>query len=113
MKRLNSVTMEGKVVSDIVLRQSKKGIPVIDFRLMQKQANAPNALFIDVEVWGKEAERVAENAKRGNVVVIHAELRQDVWMKEGQKRSKHKLTAEKVIINTSVDIPVSNESGKF
>jgi single-strand DNA-binding protein len=99
---INNVTLGGKIVSDLILRKSKSGMSVIDFRLMYKNKKAKNPLFIDVEAWGLEADRLSETAVKGVSVIVHGELRRDVWEKDGEERSKIKITAEKVIINADL-----------
>ena len=96
---INSLTIEGKVVSDVSLRKSKTEISVVDFRLMHKTKKAKNPVFIDIEVWGGEAERFASYGSRGAYVIVYGEIRRDVWEKDGQERSKIKITASKVIIS--------------
>ncbi len=98
---LNQIIIGGKVVSDIELRKSNKlNIPVCDFRLMYRSPRAKDALFIDVEIWGEEAEKFASIAQRKDRVNINGELRQDNWEKDGVKRSKIKITAQKITIIT-------------
>ena len=101
---LNSVTISGRVVNDIQLnRTNKKGISVVNFRLMHNDRKLKHPVYIDVEVWGKEAENLAEKAVRGSYVVVHAQLRRDVWeTEEGDPRSKLKLTANKVMVDDSI-----------
>ena len=95
---INQVSLGGKIVSDIELRKSKTGLSVLDFRLMYKNSKAKSPLFIDIEIWGNEAENLSAKGKRGDFCICHGELRRDVWEKEGQERSKIKITANKVFI---------------
>jgi len=98
---INQVNLGAKIVSEISLRNTaKKGIPVADFRVIHRHKKLQNPLFIDVEVWGNEARRIYENAKRGDIVVIVGELRRDVWQsKEGNEpRSKIKITASRIVV---------------
>lgn len=97
---INTVSLGGKIVSDIELRKSKTGLSVIDFRLMFKSAKTKFPLFIDIEVWGNEAEKLASRAKRGDFVVCNGELRRDVWEKDGEERSKIKVTANRAMLVT-------------
>lgn len=107
---VNQVVVDGRIVTDIPLRHSKSGVPVTDFRIRHKTRKMPHPLYIDVEVWGAEAERLAEYASRDDrVVIANGELRCDVWEKEGQKRSKIKITAGRVILIQ--DIPFKDRNG--
>jgi single-strand DNA-binding protein len=105
MKRVNRVQLEGAIVSDISLRESKKGYSVADFRMIHSAFKAKNPVFIDVEVWGQEAELIYENAQRGSIIFIaRGELRRDVWEKDGEPRSKLKITAKKIIVKRKTKV---------
>jgi single-stranded DNA-binding protein len=114
-KPINQFTLSGKIVSGIELRKTNnKEIPVCNFRLMHNAPQLRNPVYVDVEVWGKEAENLAINAYKHSFVVIHGELRRDVWQAEnGDPRSKLKLTASRVIIDDTrkiVDEAIKNDS---
>jgi single-strand DNA-binding protein len=50
--------------------------------------------FIDVDVWGKQAEWLTESARKGSKVLVEGSLREDKWEdREGNKRSKIKIRA--------------------
>jgi single-strand DNA-binding protein len=102
-KPINEITLSGKIVSDVSVRESKKGYSVADFRLMHKNQKARNPVFVDIEVWQEEAKRVGESAVRGDSVVIYGDLRRDVWEKDGNQRSKLKITANKVVVQEQTD----------
>lgn len=98
---LNQVNLGGKVVSEITLRTTNnKGIPVCNFRLSHNAPKLRNPVYIDVEVWGKEAEIFAEKASRHSLVVVYGEIRRDVWQTEsGEPRSKLKITASRIVLD--------------
>ena len=98
---INTVTLNGKVVSDLNLRKTNnKGISVTNFRIQHNGPKLKNPVYIDVEVWGTEAETLCAQAKRGSFVVVYAELRRDVWnADDGSPRSKLKLTASRVVVD--------------
>ncbi len=101
MAGINNVTLNGKIVSDVILRQTNnKKIDVTNFRLQHNSPRLKNPVYIDVEVWGKEAENLCASAQRNSFVIVYAELRRDVWSAEdGSPRSKLKLTATKVVVD--------------
>lgn len=47
--------------------------------------------FFDCEAWGKIAEIMEKHLDKGRQVIINASAIQDIWEKEGQKRSKIKF----------------------
>jgi len=54
------------------------------------------ASFVDVTVWGKQAEACAQHLGKGSLVGVDGKIRQDRWEKDGQKRSKIKVVAQNV-----------------
>lgn len=53
-------------------------------------------MFIDVTVWGKSAENSSQYLKKGSAALVEGRLKLDSWEKDGQKRSKLKVVANKV-----------------
>lgn len=64
--------------------------------------------FIDVDVWGKAAERIAETGRKGQPVYVEGRLKQDTWERDGQKQSKLKVSADTV---KSFDVPQRGQQG--
>ena len=53
--------------------------------------------FIDIEAWGRQGEIAAQYLTKGAQTIVEGRIKQDNWTdKEGQKRSKLKLVADKV-----------------
>lgn len=52
--------------------------------------------FVDVEAWGKTGELVQQHLKRGSLILVEGRLKQDTWEKDGQKRSKLYVVADRV-----------------
>jgi len=100
---MNQVSISGKVINDFQLNETKtKKIPVINFRIQHKNNKTKTPVYIDVEAWGDTAKEFSDNAKRGSIVTVHAELRRDVWLNsDKEERSKLKLTADKIIIEST------------
>ena len=55
-------------------------------------------MFVDVDVWGRQAETTAQYCGKGSAVLIEGALQMDQWddKETGQKRSKIKVRAERV-----------------
>lgn len=54
-------------------------------------------VFVDVTVWGKQAETTGQYLQKGSPVLIEGRLNLESWeTKEGEKRSKLKVVAERV-----------------
>jgi len=52
--------------------------------------------FIDVAVWGKQGEACGKFLRKGRPILIEGRLVLQQWEKDGEKRSKHIITAERV-----------------
>ena len=52
--------------------------------------------FIDIAAWGRTAEVCGEYLKKGRPVFVEGRLNQDRWEQDGQKRSKIRVTADRV-----------------
>lgn len=105
MASLNKVFLIGNVARDPELRYINDGTPVMDLRLaVTRRAKTSDGsykddtAFIDVTVWRKAAENCAEYLSKGSSVFIEGHLRMDQWedKKTGEKRSKLRVTAERV-----------------
>jgi single-strand DNA-binding protein len=113
---MNLTVLEGKIVTDVNLsRTIRSETPVANFRIMNKEKGSVSPLFIGVEVWGGEAQKVAEYARKGDIVIIHGMLRLDTWNTKdtGEKRSQIKLKASKVIIGDNVKRSENPEVAAF
>lgn len=94
---MNSIKITGKIASSIELRQSKNGVSVVDFTLYHK-GRGRNPVWVDVEVWGEEAERVYKEIAYNELVQVEGELRRDKWISKynNEPKSKLKITADSV-----------------
>lgn len=105
MANFNQVVLAGNLTRDPELRYTPSGTAVADLRLA---VNTPykgksgqveeNTLFIDVTVWGRQAELVAQYLKKGRQVLIDGRLDYEEWEAKdgGGKRSRHRVTANRV-----------------
>ncbi len=85
------------------LRYLQSGMAVTDVGLAvnEKYKNAngewiEEVTFVDVTVWGRTAEVMSEYLSKGSPVFIEGRLKLDSWEKDGQKRSRLKVTCEKM-----------------
>jgi single-strand DNA-binding protein len=54
--------------------------------------------FVDVDVWGAQAESCRQFLQKGRPVLIEGRLKLDTWDDQnGQKRSKHSIVADRVV----------------
>ena len=99
---LNQVTIAGNITRDIDLRRTASNVAVADLglaitdKIKQGQDWVEKTTFIDVTLWGRVAEIAAEYCSKGSNVLITGRLTLDTWEQDGQKRSKVKVTAERL-----------------
>lgn len=105
MLSLNKVMVTGRVTRDAEVRYLPSGMAVTTFsvavnrRFLDSKTNEwrEETLFLDVETWGKLAERCAEVLKKGTPVYVEGRLRSDSYEnREGQRVTKIKVVAERV-----------------
>jgi single-strand DNA-binding protein len=104
MASYNRVILLGNLTRDPELRYIPSGMAVTDIGLAvndrRKNANGEwveEVTFVDVTVWGRTAEVMSEYLSKGSPVFIEGRLKLDSWEdKDGQKRSKLKVTCERM-----------------
>jgi len=63
----------------------------------KKGSDSEEVCFIDVSVWGDNADTCAKYLSKGKLVAVDGRLKLETWEgKEGKKNSKHVLIASKV-----------------
>ena len=102
---LNKVLQIGRLTRDPEIRFLPSGTQVTGFSIAVNRAYKTKdsdewkeeTYYFDVETFGNLAERLGKQLTKGKQVLVEGSLRQDRWEnKEGEKRSKIKIVAEKV-----------------
>ena len=104
MASLNKVLLIGNLTRDPELRYTPQGAAVCEFsiaineKFKGKDGNWTDKVhYIDIVAWARQAETCAEYLKKGRPVCVEGRLTQDRWEQpDGQKRSKVRVTAERV-----------------
>lgn len=102
MANLNKVMLMGRLTRDPELRYTKTGTAVCKFGLAinanftgQDGQKKEKSTFVDVTVWQRRAEVVAEYFKKGSPIFVEGRLELDQWETENkEKRSKLYVVAE-------------------
>lgn len=103
MANLNKVLLIGNLTRDPELRYTPKGTAVgelglaVNRRVRDANDNwTDEATFVDVTVWGNNAENAQKYLTKGRGVFIEGRLQLDTWQDKqtGQNRSKLKVVAE-------------------
>jgi single-strand DNA-binding protein len=77
------------------------------YKNRQTGALVSEVCFIDVEVWGVQAESCKTYLQKGRSVLVEGRLKLDNWKdQEGNVRSKHSIVADKVVF-----LAASNQEG--
>jgi len=103
MAAMNKVILLGHVTRDPALRYTPNGTAVTAFglavnhRFRQGDDTKEEVCFIDVTVFGRQAETTVEYLHKGSPALVEGRLRWRNWETEdGQKRSKHDVLADHV-----------------
>lgn len=103
MAGFNKVILLGNLTRNPELRYTPSGTPVASFglavsrRFKQGDELKEEVCFIDVVVFGKQAEHCGQYLNKGQGVIVEGRLQQRRWETEdGQKRSKHEVVAQSV-----------------
>tara|TARA_R110000787_G_scaffold5230_3_gene19251 strand:+ start:117 stop:563 length:447 start_codon:yes stop_codon:yes gene_type:complete len=103
MASLNKVQIIGNLTRDPELKSTPKGTAVTEVGIATNRKykaesgeQREEVTFIDVTVWGKTAEVMAQYLRKGSSVYIEGRLQLDSWDDKttGQKRSKLKVIAQ-------------------
>jgi len=104
MASYNKVLLLGNLTRDPQVRYTPGGTAVAELGLavnrtwFDKQANQKKeeTTFVDVTLWGRQAEVAGEYLSKGRSVFIEGRLQLDQWedKQSGEKRSKLKVVAE-------------------
>jgi single-strand DNA-binding protein len=104
MGTVNVVILMGNLTRDPELRRTQGGQTVSDLGLAvneryknQAGEEVKKTCFVDVTVWGKQAESCAKFLRKGSPALVEGKLQYDQWESpEGGKRSKLRVVAERV-----------------
>jgi single-strand DNA-binding protein len=106
MASFNKVILLGNLTRDPQVKYTPGGTAVAEIGLavnrfwFDKQSNSrrEETTFVDVTLWGRDAEVAGEYLAKGRPVLIEGRLQLDTWddKQTGQKRSKLRVVGEKM-----------------
>jgi single-strand DNA-binding protein len=103
MANLNRVLIIGNLTRDPEVRYTPKGTAVADIGIAVNRVYSGDdgekkeeVTFVDVTLWGRQAEVAQEYLKKGRQVFVEGRLQLDTWddKQSGQKRSRLRVVAE-------------------
>ncbi|HSG06002.1 MAG TPA: single-stranded DNA-binding protein, partial [Nitrospiria bacterium] len=103
MVSFNKVILIGNLTKDPEIRYTPGGTAVANLRLAvnhkykQGEDLREEVCYIDVVVFGKQAETCGQFLNKGQSVIVDGRLQERRWETEdGQKRSKHEVVGQSV-----------------
>ncbi len=114
----NKVILIGNLTKDPELRYTPQGTPVSTFRLAinyrYKQGDdlKQETTFIDIVVFGKQAESCSQYLNKGSSVLVEGRLQERRWESDGQQRSKFEIVAQSVkFLSSKKDVSSVSSQG--
>ena len=119
----NRVVLVGNLTRDPELRQLPSGQAVCrlnlamnrQFKNKQSGDMVQEVCYIDVDVWGPQAESCNNYLQKGRQALVEGRLKLDSWQdNDGNNRSKHSVVADRVVFLSSgqqLDQSDSKEEG--
>jgi len=103
MASFNKVLLMGNLTRDPEVRYTPKGTAIANLGLAvnrrwtsESGEQKEEVTFLDVEVWGRQAETVGQYLSKGKPIFVEGRLKLDSWedKESGQKKSKLKVVCE-------------------
>ena len=105
MASYNRVIIMGNLTRDPDFKQLSSGQSLCrlglasnrQFKNKQTGMMVQEVCFVDIDVWGPQAESCNNYLQKGRSVLVEGRLKLDSWVdNEGQRRSKHSIVADRV-----------------
>jgi single-strand DNA-binding protein len=101
---LNKVLLMGNLTRDPEVRYTPKGTAVGDLAIAindsykaQDGTVKETVTYVDIEVWGRQAETCKQYLTKGRPVFVEGQLRLDQWeTPQGEKKSRLRVRADRV-----------------
>ena len=110
MAGFNRVILIGNLTRDPEYRQLASGQAVCrlglatnrQFKNKQTGTLVQEVCYIDIDVWGAQAESCRQYLSKGRAVLVEGRLKFDTWEDpNGQKRNKHSIVADRIVFLSS------------
>jgi single-strand DNA-binding protein len=116
MANFNKVIIAGNLTRDPELRYTPKGTAVARITLAVNRTftsgeggeKKEEVSFVDVDVWGRQAEVISQYMKKGRPLLVEGRLKQDSWE---DKNTKQKMSKLKVVLETFSFLDSGNRGG--
>ena len=117
MANFNKVILAGNLTRDPELRYTPKGTAVARITLAVNRTytsgeggeKKEEVSFVDVDVWGRQAEVISQYMKKGRPLLVEGRLKQDTWEDKNTKQKQSKL---KVVLESFSFLDSGNRGGE-
>ena len=114
MNHLNTTIIQGNLVKDPDFKELQNtNLCKFSIASTRKYKDKEDVCFVDVVVWGNLASLCDKYLSKGRPVLVNGRLNLEMWeSKDGSKRSRHNIIADKVIfLHSKNDKDNSNNNG--
>lgn len=110
MAGYNRIIIVGNLTRDPEFKQLPSGQAVCrlglasnrQFKNRQTGAMGQEVCYVDIDVWGPQADTCRQYLAKGRPVLVEGRLKFDTWQDpQGGTRSKHTITADRVVFLSS------------
>ncbi len=122
MASFNRIIIAGNLTRDPEYKQLSSGQGVCrlglasnrQFKNRQTDTQIQEVCYIDIDVWGPQADSCNKFLQKGRPVLIEGRLKFDTWQDaQGQTRSKHSIVADRVVFLGSGNAEAMNDDQSF
>lgn len=112
MAGYNRIVMVGNLTRDPELKQLPSGQSVCrlglasnrQFKNRQTGMQMQEVCFVDIDVWGAQAESCGQYLQKGRSILVEGRLKFDSWQDaQGANRTKHSIIADRVVFLSSAE----------
>lgn len=120
MANVNKVMLLGNITRDLEVRYTPKGTAVCDLGMAVNRIRTGDngerieeVTYVDVTLWGRQAELAGQYLSKGRSVFIEGRLQLDQWddKQTGQKRSRLRVVGENMQFIGGQDGSGGNQGG--
>lgn len=105
MASYNRIIMIGNLTRDPEYKQQQSGQGVCrlsiasnrQYKNKQSGATVQEVCYVDVDVWGAQAESCRQYLQKGKQILVEGRLKLDTWEADGQTKRRHSIVADRVI----------------
>ncbi|HUV85223.1 MAG TPA: single-stranded DNA-binding protein [Methanosarcinales archaeon] len=99
----NKVILQGNIVRDPEIKAAGSSqVCKFTLAISHKYKEVEEVIFMDIAVWGPQADACSKWLKKGSSALVSGRLKQESWKAQtGEERSKFVVVAEQVVFLNS------------